>query len=392
MQKTERNWKGQVELFLVGEQIESFLNECIQDDISFVNVERKNVSHVQAIMNIPDVKKLRKIARNHPIKVSFGERKGMYLYNKRVLDVFGFVAGILVFFLVVGFLSQMVWRVDVEGASPQIEHEIRVWAQDQVHQGSPQWRIPAESELQQRVSEEVPGATWIGVEKRGTSYQFQVVEQQLAEEREALSPRNLVAMKNGVIHELYVENGRAAVALNDVVQVGDLLISGLIGREGEESAIAAEGTIRAETWYQGRFKCRHEEKRTRGNGRVSMSYNLGILLGSFGDEELEEDFDNFHEQTESIKLPLVFTTIELPIERTTYSERGQREISYSVDEASERAKQVADRELRRQLGPDAEVISENILQTRTDNGKVTVSIHYEVIENIAEEAPISQGE
>ncbi|WP_255357901.1 sporulation protein YqfD [Geomicrobium sp. JCM 19037] len=371
------------------------LNECIQHDISFVNVERKNVSHVQAIMNIPDVKKLRKIARNYPIKVSFGERKGMYLYKQKGFRRFGFVAGILVFFLVVGLLSQMVWRVDVEGASPQIEHEIRVWAQDQgLAPGSPQWRIPAESELQQRVSEEVPGATWIGVEKRGTSYQFQVVEQQLAEEREALSPRNLVAMKNGVIHELYVENGRAAVELNDVVQVGDLLISGLIGREGEESAIAAEGTIRAETWYQGQVQVPMTLRGETYTGERASQYELrlGDFAWQFWGRGVEEDFDNFHEQTESIKLPLVFTTIELPIERTTYSERGQREISYSVDEASERAKQVADRELRRQLGPDAEVISENILQTRTDNGKVTVSIHYEVIENIAEEAPISQGE
>lgn len=129
-----------------------------------------------------------------------------------------------------------------------------------------------------------------------------------------------------------------------------------------------------------------------GERASQYELRLGDFAWQFWGRGVEEDFDNFHEQTESIKLPLVFTTIELPIERTTYSERGQREISYSVDEASERAKQVADRELRRQLGPDAEVISENILQTRTDNGKVTVSIHYEVIENIAEEAPISQGE
>ncbi|MER2140433.1 MAG: stage IV sporulation protein, partial [Priestia megaterium] len=44
------------------------------------------------------------------------------------------------------------------------------------------------------------------------------------------------------------------------------------------------------------------------------------------------------------------------------------------------------------LGEDAKIKGEKVLHQEQDNGKVRLSIHYQVIENIANTQPIIQGD
>ena len=48
--------------------------------------------------------------------------------------------------------------------------------------------------------------------------------------------------------------------------------------------------------------------------------------------------------------------------------------------------------LLRNLEPDAEIKEENVLRKRIEHGKVYMKIHYTVIEDIAKEQLIFQGE
>jgi similar to stage IV sporulation protein len=49
-------------------------------------------------------------------------------------------------------------------------------------------------------------------------------------------------------------------------------------------------------------------------------------------------------------------------------------------------------DIKNQLSEDAKIIGENVLHQSVDNGKVIVSIHFQVIENIATGEAIIQGE
>ena len=72
---------------------------------------------------------------------------------------------------------------------------------------------------------------WCGVE--GTTYHLQVVEKNEPEKPEYFSPQHLVAKKKAVIVDMFVEEGQAVVDLYDHVEEGQLLVSGLIGKEGQ---------------------------------------------------------------------------------------------------------------------------------------------------------------
>ncbi|MBB6448832.1 hypothetical protein HNR44_000781 [Geomicrobium halophilum] len=400
MFKKNPDWLGLVEMKVEGDHLESFINQCVANKVVLSEIRRTSRGDkLQATIRISDVKSLRKVAKETNVSVRFGRRRGFYVIRWLGQRRFGFVFGALVFCVLLILLSQMVWRIDIEGASPGIEHEIREWATEVgLEPGQPQWQLPPEAEIQQRVTEEVPGATWIGVERRGTSYHFHVVEQHLAEEEEHVDPRNLVAAKNGVIRDIFVEHGSAEVSLNTYVERGDVLVSGRIGREesdeDEREEIAAIGEVRAETWYRGTIALPFKISGEVFTGERTRS----LALQMFGEEWLfwgqnaERLYENYESETTQLYIPLYFVDIPLPIERTSYDEKVIVERSYEEDELIEIAKHLGQRQLLRSLASDAEVISANILQEQTDNGKVKLSIHYEVEEDIAIEAPITQGD
>ncbi|SDI34138.1 sporulation protein YqfD [Natribacillus halophilus] len=407
MFKKNPDWLGLVEMKVEGDELEAFINRCVENNITLSDIRRTSSGKMlQATIRIADVKSLRKITKHMNVSVRFGRRRGLYVFTRQGRRRFGFMLGIFAFCIVLFLLSQMVWRVDIEGASPGIEHEIEEWAADiGLQPGQPQWPLPPEAELQQRVSEEVPGATWIGVERRGTAYQFHVVEQQLAEEEEEIAPRDLVARKNGVIRDIYVEHGRGEVTRNAYVEEGDLLITGRIGCEGQEEdedeedgvadeEVAAIGEVRAETWYRGSIELPFEISGEVLTGERTRSFELQLFGNewTFWGQNAEHLYDRYEAETNEVNIPLYFTDIPLPIERTSYEEKVAVTRSYEEDELIEIGKSLGERELLRTLDSDAAVLSENILQQQSDNGTVRLSILYEVEEDIAEEAPIRQGD
>ncbi|QDI89776.1 sporulation protein YqfD [Salicibibacter halophilus] len=398
MFKKNPDWLGLVEMKVEGEELETFINHCVENDIALSEIRRTSSgTKLQATIRIADVKPLRKVAKMTNVSVRFGKRRGLYLFTRQWRRRFGFIVGILAFCAVLVLLSQMVWRVDIEGASPGIEHEIEEWAANiGLKPGQPQWELPPEAEIQQRVSEEVPGATWIGVERQGTTYQFHVVEQHLAEEEDEVAPRHLVAEKNGVIRDIYVEHGRAEVAPNAYVEKGDVLISGLIGREESENMAqtAAIGDVRAETWYRGTVELPMEISGEVFTGERTRSLDFQLFGNewTFWGRDAEHLFEQYQTTTDQLRIPLYFTDIRLPVERTSYEEKTIVTRTYEEDEVQEIAKQLGERQLLRNLDSDAKILSENILQEQRDSGTVKLSILYEVEEDIAREAPITQGD
>ena len=59
-----------------------------------------------------------------------------------------------------------------------------------------------------------------------------------------------------------------------------------------------------------------------------------------------------------------------------------------MEEALQAAKQAAREDVLRQAGKDAVIQDEKVLHVKRENGKVYLSIHFSVIEDIAVEQPI----
>lgn len=242
---------GTVRIRIVGKGIERFLNNCVRQQIMISNVHKVDGQLATATILLKDVKKIRILIRNADCKIYFIRGRGFPFLTKRVIKNSGFALGFLSFFIILGLLSNMVWKVEISGAEPQTEHQMtKQLAKIGVKRGEFQFLLESPEKIQRYLTDNMNNITWVGVEVRGTSYHFQVVEKNEPKPQQKTPYQHLIAKKKAIITNLFVEKGQPLVKVNDFVNEGEVLVSGIIGNEKNKKVVAAKGKVYGETWYK----------------------------------------------------------------------------------------------------------------------------------------------
>ncbi|WP_100406754.1 sporulation protein YqfD [Bacillus solitudinis] len=386
--------RGYVRVRIEGAYPERFLNRCIEHHILIWGIKRVGEERIVCYMELDDIPKIRPLLRVSHCKVSFTERRGVPFFLRKMVNRLGFVTGLTSFLIIMFILSNMVWNIEIKGASPQVEHELRqIVFEMGIKRGTFQFNLPSVEHIQRDVTERVAGATWVGVRQKGTTFEFEVVEQKLPEKAESLSPRHLVAKKKAIIHDIFVEHGQAQVKPNDFVEKGDLLVSGFIGKEGKIRIVPAEATVYGEIWYKSNVTIPLESIFTTLTGEKKTKHYLSFAdfdlpIWGFGEHSYQE-YETFEQ-----KKPFQLLKWSIPVhyKRIKIQETSKYKRNYSDEEAIQAAQEMALYELNQQLPVNAEVIGEKVLHEAVENGKVKLKIHYQVIEDITSEQPIIQGD
>ncbi|WP_099361956.1 sporulation protein YqfD [Fredinandcohnia onubensis] len=387
-------FSGSVKAVISGKGTERFINECVRQGIVVWDVKKPGTHALSFSMYLKDIKKIRRVVRKNDCKLRFIGKKGLPFLVQKAIYNSGFLIGAFLFLIIVTLLSNMVWGIKVEGAKPETEHLIiKELKKLGVEKGKLQFFIEDNESLQRHLEEAINDITWIGVELNGTTYHFEVVEKNQPDPPEQYSPRNLVANKTAIIKKLIVEEGKPVKAVNDLVKKGDILVSGKIGKEGEEVYVPARGKIYGETWYKSAVEVEITTKLNVMTGENKQKHyisigDLRIPVWGYGEVEYNEY------QTEIDKRPFKFFNWELPIAYEKVSLRESEEITrkYTTNEAVEEAKRIGRNALEQDLDSDAEIIEEKVLRQSINNGKVKLEIKYNVIENIVTTIPLVQGD
>ncbi|PLT34659.1 sporulation protein YqfD [Bacillus sp. V5-8f] len=377
-----------------GKGTERLMNALVRKGIHVWDVKRAGTESLVFCIDLKEVPKLRETVRGTDCKVTFVRGKGGPFLLKRLLKNSGFLAGSIAFFICIFVLSNMVWGIKVHNANPETEYAIRKELDKMgIKIGKVQFMLDDVDTIQRKLSDNVSALTWIGVELKGTTYHFQVVEKKQPKEEKQLSPQNLVAKKKATIVDMFVEKGQPMIKVNDNVYKGQLLVSGLIGKEDNLKAVAAKGVILGETWYNSIVEVPLKSNFSVFTGDEKTKHfisfgNISIPVWGFKDPGYKK-FEN-----DKTVRPFHFLKWELPIAYTTETIRSKQDIvrEYSPAQAHKEASKMARGNLEKQLPADAKINKEKILHTTNENGKVKLIILYQVIENIAAEQPIIQGD
>ncbi|MFD2679945.1 sporulation protein YqfD [Bacillus seohaeanensis] len=389
-----RFFTGEVFVKLEGKGVERVLNQLIRSNIYIWNVKRAGTETVTFYLSLHDVHNFRRAIRSFNCKVTFLRGQGSPFLVKRSIKNAGFVLGALMFLFIIILLSNMVWGINIKGASPQVEHGIRKELEDiGVAKGKLQFFIPDVETIQQELSYRMNNITWVGVELKGTTFHFQVVEKNEPEELKKTGPQNIVAKKKAIITKMFVEEGQPQVEVNDYVKEGQLLVSGVIGNEDETKDVPAKAKIIGETWYKTSVELPLDSKFEVFSGNEKRKHYLAvgswkIPIWGFGKHEYKQ----YVKETEEKNIK--FLKWELPVHyiEKTIKEKEEVNRKYSRKEAIKVAKKLAQNNLDSTLPEDAEIISQKVLHEKVENGKVKLNIHYKVIEDIAKGQPIIQGD
>jgi similar to stage IV sporulation protein len=385
---------GIVRVKVSGRGVERFLNQLTRNEILIWNVKRHGTQAITFQIRLSDIKKLRGPARESECKIRFIERAGGPFFLQRLWTNSGFVLGAVSFLALILILSNMVWGIEIKGASPATEYQIRKELDDMgVKVGTPQFKVDNVDVIQRELTDKVKALTWVGVELQGTTYHFQVVEKAEPEKPELYNAQNLVATKKATIVKMFVEEGEKVVELNDNVKPGQLLVSGLIGKEDEKQPVAARGEILGETWYKSQVELPLNSTFQVFSGEEKRKYYLNIAgttipVWGYGEHKYKE----FENETREHRLKLLKWELPVTFKTETIREREEVNRAYTEKEAVKRATDLARKDIKNQLPEDATIKGEEILHQSIKNGKVKLSILFQVIEDIAEGKPIIQGD
>ncbi|MGW9607697.1 sporulation protein YqfD, partial [Heyndrickxia sporothermodurans] len=128
-----------------------------------------------------------------------------------------------------------------------------------------------------------------------------------------------------------------------------------------------------------------------GNEKRKYSLKIGsvsIPLWGFGKIE----YKDYDKETESHKIKFLKWSLPIKYENTTIRENEKVERNYTKNEAINAAKEIALSDLKAKIPSDAKIIDEYVLHQKVENGKVDLSIYFQVTENIAKAKPIIQGD
>ena len=151
--------------------------------------------------------------------------------------------GIFIFLVSAG----RVWDVRIDGNDRLTDRQIETYLASQGLEIGVPWRSIDKSAVENSILTENGDIAWISVNRRGTVAYVQLIESENTGIHDESAPpySNLVAECDGVIEEITVESGAAAVKVGDVVRAGDVLISGIVESEKGITLCRAAGVVRA---------------------------------------------------------------------------------------------------------------------------------------------------
>ncbi len=387
-------FSGYVRVKVIGSYSELFINRCIEYKIPIWDIVRVDKDTIILSLYIADIRKIRPHLKRTRCKLRIHERKGFPFLLKRIIYSRGFLTGAISSLLLIFILSNMVWSVTVNGATPEVEHKLKQVAIDLgVKRGKFIFQLPSNQELQRQITESLEEITWVGVKRSGTTYHFEVVQKQLPEKQLTPSPRHIVAKKKAIVTKMYVEEGQAQVEENDYVKPGQLLISGFIGKEDKSQLVPARGEVFGRTWYVSSVSIPLSSEFDTNTGLGQTAYSIGMFgfhipIWGFVKPEFNKFETIIHETN------LRFLKWELPVSFQTKTRLEIKEVTrtYTKSEALDVARSVAREDILSETSKEAEIKKEKILHQEVENGKVNVKIHFEVIEEIGKDIPIIQGD
>lgn len=225
-----------------------------------------------------------------------------------------------------------------------------------------------------------------GIDIEGTNVKVKIIKAK--EQPEIINNTDycdIVAKKAGIITKITAQNGTAVVNIGDSVNLGDVLIKGIMeGKYTEPRKVHSLGNIEAEVCYGKTSEIYFKEELYKETGRKENKYEINynnnkIKLyrnnSKFNDYKIEMSRKNL-KISKNFYLPISITKI-------TNIEQTKKIQEYSLDEAINIAVEELTMELENEI-PSCENIVDKKIKTIENENSVIVTLNYIVKEEIGE--------
>ncbi len=378
-------FRGYVIIKIEGLTLEKFINLAISKHIILWDIERIDYTTLKAKVSVAGFKALRDVVQKVGCRVSIVEKKGYPFFINKFKYRKMLAIGAVISIIFVIFLTSFIWNIDIVGNERVNDNEIINFLSSINIKEGIRKSTARKIDISNALLLNIQDLAYASVEIRGTKMIVEVRERDLLQlEIKDDIPCNIIASKKAVIEKLIVKSGRALVSKGDIVEEGQILITGVIEDESLELPflVHSEGNVFANVWYNEIIEEPIEKFIDEETGRTFTAREIKI-----GNKRLqlmngEIPFKYYIEESKVkevgdlgvIKLPLV-------IIQHIYKEVERIKIKQDVDSLKKITAVKGTQQLMKKIPKELTIISKDVRYS-IENNILTTEVILEVNEDI----------
>lgn len=382
--------RGSLELEVTGVYPERFINMCAQNGLYFWNVDKVDDTQYRFRANRNAQRKLESFAKAQNCQLRVLRQQGLPSFGARFKKRYALIAGLLLWLIFAGAMGQFIWEIDVEG-NENIPDEVLLHALAQmgVKEGCYAESFE-EREIKNLMLLRVDGLLWCALNVQGGHATLLVRERVDAVPVVPVDlPCNVIAGESGLLLRMDTLRGSAQVQNGQMVQKGQLLVSGAVDMEaGGSRFVHAMAYAKARTWRDVTAVMPQEQMKKVYTGREKKRLSiesLGNRINLYFDGS--QPFDNCDKivGTQVLRVPL---GVSFPLRFITET---YREYTLEPDLLAEtEAAELLERRLLETLKQSGGEVSDLRMAFENRNGLLGVRMTAELLRDIAVTSYIPQ--
>lgn len=233
--------RGYVTIKVWGYSTERLLNLCGNHNILVWDIENHGDYDTMNI-SVQGFFALKPLLKKTGTKASVLKRYGLPFFMSKMGRRKIFVAGFLCCMLFWMLTSGYIWNIRIEGNYVLTDDVLLDYLEEQnVRVAMRKERLQIE-ELEKALREDYDVITWTSVQLKGTTLLVYIKENEMpnydqSSQLEKSESTDLIATKAGTVSYIITRSGVPQVALGDVVEKGDVLVSGAVPVYNEDTTV-----------------------------------------------------------------------------------------------------------------------------------------------------------
>ena len=228
---------------------------------------------------------------------------------------------------------------------------------------------------------------WLEIDRVGTKYYVRVLERIIKKEENDNNYQNIVARKNAVIKEIKASSGEVIKKVNDYVNKGDVVISGLIKKNDEiKKIVEAKGSVYGETWYIVKVILPRTYNDITDTKNIYTRFSLNIF-----NKRIILFNKNKYGLVKYIDHPIISSNL-LPfsLNKTEIIEQKDETYFYTYQEALDKGLSLAKEKLVHDLKGDSKILFQKKLKLYEENSTINIEVFFKVYEDITDYRKIDE--
>lgn len=258
---------------------ESFVNLLWKNKVIVKNIRKISITTIAAEVKLRDYEVIDKLAKKTKTKIKITDRKGIAFYLIRARKKITLSGGIILFVLILYYLSTYIWGIDINSDKNIAPYDIRQQLYSiGVKPGIKKSSIDVKT-IEEKMNDLNENIMWVKVRMEGSKLVVSVAERKsppsVVNDTE---PCNLISSKDGQVVRVYTVAGTAVVKQGDIIKKGQLLVKGEQGKEGTITPVHSKGDVIAKTFYEQTINVPFQGIKNERTGKyVESSY---IMVGN----------------------------------------------------------------------------------------------------------------